>query len=109
MAVSSGGGRVNSDRDLDKRECNGAYKRPRLMLHDANEANHQLDGVLRASCITANPSAINPDEAFESLEVTQLFNLSRDGVIVSGTRVRSKAILIIKRMLYNNSTWIARL
>ena len=39
--------------------------------------------------------AINADEAFKSLEVTQLFNSSRDGVTVPGMCARSKATQII--------------
>ena len=44
-----------------------------------------MDGVLHASSVTVSFPAINADEAFESLEVTQLFNPSRDGVTVPGT------------------------
>ena len=54
-----------------------------------------MDGVLHASSVTVSFPAINADEAFESLEVTQLFNSSRDGVTVPGTCARSKAIQII--------------
>ena len=54
-----------------------------------------MDGVLHASSVTVSFPAINADEAFESLEVTQLFNLSRDGVTVPGTCAHSKAIQII--------------
>ena len=54
-----------------------------------------MDGVLHISSVTVSFPAINPDEAFKSLEVTQLFNLSRDGVTVPGTYARSKAIQII--------------
>ena len=46
-----------------------------------------MDGVLHASSVTVSFLAINADE---SLEVTQLFNSSRDG----GTCARSKAIQI---------------
>ena len=54
-----------------------------------------MDGVLHASSVTVSFPAINADETFESLEVTQLFNSSRDGVTVPGTCARSKAIQII--------------
>ena len=54
-----------------------------------------MDGVLHASSVTVSFPTINADEAFESLEVTQLFNPSRDGVTVPGTCARSKAIQII--------------
>ena len=53
-----------------------------------------MDGVLHASSVTVSFPAINVDEAFKSLEVTQLFNSSRDGVTL-GTCARSKAIQII--------------
>ena len=54
-----------------------------------------MDGVLHTSSIKVSFPAINPDEAFESLEVMQLFNSSGDGVIVPNTYARSKAIQII--------------
>ena len=46
-----------------------------------------MDGVLHTSTVTLSFPAINADEAFESLEVMQLFNSSRDGVTVPGTGV----------------------
>ena len=61
------------------------------MSSDANEASYQMNGVLHASSVTVSFPAINPDEAFESLEVKQLFNsalLSRDGITVPGTYAR---------------------
>ena len=54
-----------------------------------------MDGVLHASSVIVSFPAINADEAFKSLEVTQLFYSSRDGVTVPGTCARSKAIQII--------------
>ena len=54
-----------------------------------------MDGVLHASSVTVSFPAINADEAFESLEVMQLFNSFRGGVTVPGTCARSKAIQII--------------
>ena len=54
-----------------------------------------MDGVLHASSVTVSFPAINPDEAFESLQVTQLFSSSRDGVTVPSTYARSKVIQII--------------
>ena len=65
------------------------------MSHEVNEASYQMDGVLHASSITVSFPAINPDNAFESLEVMQLFNSSRDGITIPGTYARSKAIQII--------------
>ena len=51
--------------------------------------------MLHASSVIVSFPVINADEAFESLEVMQLFNSSRDGVTVPGMCARSKAIQII--------------
>ena len=51
--------------------------------------------MMHASSITVSFPAINPDEAFKFLDVTQLFNSSRDGVTVPGMYTRTKAIKII--------------
>ena len=51
--------------------------------------------MLHASSVIVSFPAINADKAFKSLEVTQLFNSSRDGVTVPGTCARSKAMQII--------------
>ena len=64
-----------------------------------------MDGVLHASSITVSFPAINPDEVFESLEVMQLFNSSRDGVAVPGTYAHSKVIQII--LWYLSAHYIA--
>ena len=56
--------------------------------------------------VTVSFSAINPDEAFEFLEVMQLFNSSRDGVTVPGTYTRAvPQVHTLSTIVLNSRDW----